>query len=162
VLVRLDHVIARDYFKLEERVASAIFVIDIRSCTVRINSESGKKMEPFQQQFNVSVDAGLTSGSALETVPAGKLAVIEHVSVSASGFGNEKADYFIISTLQDNTTFRDVPIVTKPGVFGVIGSHSVRAFAAPETRFGAVIRRLDTGDRIGASFIITGHFEPVA
>jgi hypothetical protein len=77
VLVRLDHVIARDYFKLEERVASAIFVIDIRSCTVRINSESGKKMEPFQQQFNVSVDAGLTSGSALETVPAGKLAVIE-------------------------------------------------------------------------------------
>jgi hypothetical protein len=119
-------------------------------------------VEPFQQQFTVVVEAGTTSGSALETVPAGKLAVIEHVSVSASGFGNEKADYFIISTIQDNSTFREVPIVTKPAVFGVIGSHSVRAFAAPETRFGAVIRRLDTGDRIAASFIITGHFEPAA
>jgi hypothetical protein len=118
-------------------------------------------MEPFQQLFVVVVQAGTTSGGEFETVPTGKLAVIEHVSVDATGIGAEKADYHITSTIQDGSTFREIPIVTKVGALGVIGSHSVRAFAAPGTQFGGVIRRLDTAERISAAFVITGHFEPV-
>jgi hypothetical protein len=121
-------------------------------------------MEPFQQLFVVVLQAGIANGGEFETVPAGKLAVIEHVSVDASGgFASANADYLIKSTIQDNSTFREVLIVvTKVGALGgVIGSQSVRAFAAPGTQFGAVIRRLDTAERISASFVLTGHFEPV-
>jgi hypothetical protein len=121
-------------------------------------------MEPFQQKFVVVLQSGIANGGEFETVPAGKLAVIEHVSFDASGgFASTNANYLITSTIQDNSTFRDVPIVvTKVGPFGsLIGSQSVRAFAAPGTQFGASIRRLDTAERISASFVITGHFEPV-
>ena len=120
-------------------------------------------MEPFQQLFVVVLQAGIANGGEFETVPAGKLAVIEHVSVDATGVASANADYLIKSTIQDNSTFREVLIVvTKVGALGgVIGSQSVRAFAAPGTQFGAVIRRLDTAERISASFVITGHFIPV-
>jgi hypothetical protein len=90
-----------------------------------------RNMEPFQQQFVVALEAGTANGGAFETVPAGKRAVIKHVSVYATGDGLEKADYFITSTIEDDSTFREVPIVTKVGALGVIGSHSCRAFAAP-------------------------------
>ena len=55
-------------------------------------------MEPFQQQFIVALDAGVANDGAFEIVPAGKRAVIEYVSVYATGVGTEKADYFITST----------------------------------------------------------------
>lgn len=118
-------------------------------------------MEPFQQQFVVSLEAGIANGGAFETVPAGKRALIKHVSVYATGNGTEKADYFITSTIEDDSTFREVPIITKVGALGVIGSHSVRAFAAPGTQFGGVIRRLDAPGRIVATIIITGYYIPV-
>jgi hypothetical protein len=120
-------------------------------------------MEPFQQLFVVVLQAGIANGGEFETVPAGKLAVIEHVSIDGTGVGTQNADFLIKSTIQDNSTFREVPIVvTKASALGaVIGSQPVRAFAAPGTQFGAVIRRLDTAERISASFVITGHFIPV-
>lgn len=121
-------------------------------------------MEPFQQRFVVVLAAGIANGGEFEIVPAGKLAVIEHVSVDATGgLATANADYLITSTIQDNSTFRETLImVTKVGALGsVIGSQSVRAFAAPGTQFGAVMRRLDTVERISATFVITGHFIPV-
>ena len=118
-------------------------------------------MEPFQQQFIVSLEAGIANGGAFEIVPAGKRAVIKHVSVYATGNGTEKADYFITSTIEDDSTFREVPIVTKIGALGVLGSHPFRAFAAPGTQFGGVIRRLDTSGRIVATIVITGYYIPV-
>lgn len=142
-------------------LAKAVFVLDIRSSAARIDSESGENMEPFQQEFVVVLAAGIANGGEFETVPAGKRAVIEHVSVDATGRGSEKADYLIKSTIGDNSTFREFPIITKVGAIGVIGSQPVRAFAAPGTQFGAVVRRLDTAERIGATFVITGNFIPV-
>jgi len=118
-------------------------------------------MEPFQQQFVVALEAGTANGGAFETVPAGKRAVVKHVSVYATGDGPEKADYFITSTIEDDSTFREVPIVTKVGALGVIGSHSCRAFAALGTQFGGVIRRLDTTGRIVATIVIAGYYIPV-
>jgi hypothetical protein len=118
-------------------------------------------MEPFQQQFVVVLEAGVANGGAFEIVPAGNRAVIEHVSVHAIGVGTEKADYFITSTIEDNSTFREIPIVTKVGALGVLGSHSFRAFAAPGTQFGGVIRRLDTAGRISATIVITGYYTTV-
>jgi hypothetical protein len=118
-------------------------------------------MEPFQQQFVVVLEAGIANGGAFETVPAGKRAVVEHVSVNAIGVGAEKADYFITSTIGDNSTFREVPIVTKVGALGILGSHSFRAFAAPGTQFGGVIRRLDTAGKISATIVITGYYASV-
>jgi hypothetical protein len=112
-------------------------------------------------QLVVALEAGTANGSAFETVPAGKRAVIKHVSVYATGDGPEKADYFITSTIEDDSTFREVPIVTKVGALGVIGSHSCRAFAAPGTQFGGVIRRLDTTGRIVATIVIAGYYIPV-
>jgi hypothetical protein len=40
-------------------------------------------MEPFQEQFVVTLDAGVANGGEFMTVPLGKRAVIEHVSVFA-------------------------------------------------------------------------------
>jgi hypothetical protein len=118
-------------------------------------------MEPFQQQFVVALEAGIANDGEFEIVPAGKRAVIEHVSVYATGVGTEKADYFITSTIEDDSTFREVPIVTKVGALGVLGSHSFRAFAAAGSQFGGVIRRLDTSGRIVATIVITGYYIPV-
>jgi len=73
----------------------------------------------------------------------------------------ELADYFITSTIEDDSSFREVPIVTKVGALGVIGSHFFRAFAAPGTQFGGVIRRLDTSGRIVATIVVTGYYIPV-
>jgi hypothetical protein len=115
-------------------------------------------MEPFQQQFVVTLETGTANGGAFETVPAGERGVIKHVSVYATGSDPEKADYFITSTIEDDSTFREVPIITKVGALGVIGSHSVRAFAAPGTQFGGVIRRVDTSGRIVATIVIAGYY----
>ena len=88
--------------------------------------------------------------------------MIEHVSVHATGPGARSADYFITSTIEDNSTFREVPIVTQPAATGaVLGSHPFRAFASPDTQFGAVIRRSNTAGRVVASFVLAGFYEPV-
>ncbi len=118
-------------------------------------------MKPFQERFVVILDVGIANGGAFETVPAGKRAVIEHVSVYDTGPGAKTADYFITSTIGDNSAFREVPIVTKPGAFGIVGSHPLRAFAAPETQFGGVVRRLDASGRIEATIVIAGYYTPV-
>ena|SRR5437764_10648800 len=115
-------------------------------------------MEPFQKQFVVGLDDGVANGGAFETVPAAKRAVIEHVSVYDTGPGAKAADYFFTSTIQDSSTFVEVPIVTKPGAMGVLGSHPIRAFAAPGTEFGGVVRRLDTTGRIQATISVAGYY----
>jgi hypothetical protein len=96
-------------------------------------------------------------------VPRRKLAIIEHVSIYASGLAAKTADYFITSTIGDNSAFREVPIVTTPGgTFdqsgAVLGSHPVRAFAKSRTQFGAVIRRIDTTEQLVARFVLAGHY----
>jgi hypothetical protein len=57
-------------------------------------------MEPFQKRFVVGLDVGIANGGAFETVPDGKRAVIEHVSVYDTGLGAKTADYFIIQRLK--------------------------------------------------------------
>jgi hypothetical protein len=118
-------------------------------------------MEPFQQKFDVVLEPGIANGGAFETVPAGKRAVIEHVSVYDTGPGAKTADYFITSTIGDNSAFREVPIVTKLGAVGIVGSHPLRAFAAPGTEFGGVVRRLDASGRIQATIVIAGYYVSV-
>lgn len=119
-------------------------------------------MDPFQTPFIVALSAGEANGGAFAVVPAGNRAVIEHVSVYATGIGARSADYFITSTIEDNSTFREVPIVTQVGAAGaVLGSHSFRAFASPDTQFGAVIRRNNTAGQVVATFVLAGYFEPV-
>jgi hypothetical protein len=119
-------------------------------------------MEPFQKRFVVGLDVGIANGGAVETVPDGKRAVIEHVSVYDTGPGAKTADYFITSTIEDSSTFAEVPIVTKAGALGVLGSHPIRAFAAPGTEFGGVVRRLDTTGKIQATIILTGYYVDVS
>jgi hypothetical protein len=78
----------------------------------------GRNMEPFQQQLVVALEAGTANGGAFETVPAGKRAVIKHVSVYATGDGTEKADYFITSTsktIRPFERFRSSPRVERLG-----------------------------------------------
>jgi hypothetical protein len=117
-------------------------------------------MDPFQENFSARLAAGEANGGKFQVVPAGKRAVIEHVSVSASGAGAPSADYFFTSTIGGNSDFREVPIVTQSGAQPtlVIGSHPLRAFADPETQFGAVIRRQDTTGDVFADFIVAGYY----
>ncbi len=126
---------------------------------VPISSEPGR--DPFQKSFVVIFPPGIANGGAFEVVPFGKRAVIEHVSVYASGVNAATADYFITSTIGGDSAFREVPIVTALSPSGsVIGSQSYRAFADPETQFGAVIRRQNTTNAVTARFVITGYFVP--
>jgi hypothetical protein len=102
-------------------------------------------MEPFQVAFTVVLNAGIANGGDFKTVPLGKRAVIEHVSVFAEPPAALPAQYFITSTIGGTSAFREVPIVTAPtGTGAVVGSHPIRAYADPQTEFGAVIRRFDT------------------
>jgi hypothetical protein len=118
-------------------------------------------MEPFQEQFVVVLPVGVANDGTFKTGPAGKRLVIEHVSVDADPAAAQLANYYITSTIEDNSTFREVPIVTALTASGrVIGSHPLRAYANPGTEFGAVIRRLDTSQRITASFVLAGYYVP--
>jgi hypothetical protein len=56
-------------------------------------------MEPFQEKFIVILSSGVANGGDFKTVPAGKRAVIEHVSVYDTGTGANTADYFFTSTI---------------------------------------------------------------
>jgi hypothetical protein len=119
-------------------------------------------MEPFQEAFVVSLDAGIANGGDFMTVPLGKRAVIEHVSVFADPPAAIAAQYFITSTIGGTSAFREVPIFTTLiGTGAVVGSHPIRAYADPQTEFGAVIRRTDTSQRIIATFVLAGHYDPV-
>ena len=112
-------------------------------------------MEPFQEQFVVVLDAGVANDGDFKTVPLGKRAVIEQPPAAIP------AQYFITSTIGGPSAFREVPIVTAPtGTGAVVGSHPVRAYADPQTEFGAVIRRFDTSQRLTASFVLAGHYDP--
>lgn len=116
-------------------------------------------MEPFQELFLVTLDAGNFNGGTFITVPAGKRAVIEHASVhvtpqSAGVSGN----YFVVSTNTDSSGFKDVPIVVASFATAVIGSHSLRAYANAGTQFGGVIRRLTADERIDATFVLAGQY----
>lgn len=81
----------------------------------------------------------------------------------ATGAGAGSADYFVTSTLTDNSAFREVPIVTRLGPTGaVLGSHPHLAYANESTEFGGVIRRMgSTYGLVVASFVVTGHFVTV-
>ncbi len=119
-------------------------------------------MNGFQETFSVGLSVGEANGGAFETVPAGMIAVIEHVSVHASGTGASSADYFITSTLEDDSAFREVPIVAHVGGTGaMVGSHPLRAFANGGTQFGGVIRRSNANGEVVARFVLAGHFIPV-
>jgi hypothetical protein len=119
-------------------------------------------MEPFQEQIIVSLDAGIANGGDFKTVPLGKRAVIEHVSVFAEPPAATRAQYFITSTIGGPSAFREVPIFTALiGTGAVVGSHPIRAYADPQTEFGAVIRRIDTSQRVMASFVLAGHYDSV-
>jgi hypothetical protein len=120
-------------------------------------------MEPFQEVFVVHLNVGIANGGAFMRVPSGKLAVIEHVSVSPTGLGASTADYFVKSTIGDGSTFREVPVVVArtPGSGSIIGSHPIRAYGKPGTEFGGVVRRIDNSQDVFASFVLAGHYEPV-
>jgi hypothetical protein len=51
-------------------------------------------MEPFQEQFVVVLDAGVANDGDFKTVPLGKRAVIEHVSVFDEPPAAIPAQYF--------------------------------------------------------------------
>jgi hypothetical protein len=119
-------------------------------------------MDSFQENFEVHLEVGVANGGAFKVVPTGKTAVIEHASVQASGEGAATADYFISSTIGGDSAFREVPIVTQGGHSGrVVGSHPLRAFAASDTQFGGVIRRLSTTGDVRATFVLAGFYAPV-
>jgi hypothetical protein len=119
-------------------------------------------MEPFQEQFVVVLPVGVANDGTFKTVPAGKRAVIEHVSVDADPPAANLADYFITSTIEGSSGFKEVPVVTvRTGTGAVVGSHPLRAYANPGTEFGAVIRRSDTSQRLAATFVLAGYYVPV-
>ena len=119
-------------------------------------------MEPFQEVFVVHLNVGIANGSALMRVPAGKLAVIEHVSVSTTGLTASEADYFVTSTIRDGSTFREVPVVVARAPSGsIIGSHPIRAYGKAGTEFGGVVRRIGNLQQdVFGSFVLAGHYEP--
>jgi hypothetical protein len=121
-------------------------------------------MEPFQDKFVVSLNANIANGGTYKTVPSGKLLVIEHVSVDASvgGAALLGADYYITSTIEGSSAYREVPIITQKTPTGLVhGSHPLRAYAASGTQFGGVIRRFgDLSQTIIASFVIAGYYVP--
>jgi len=58
-------------------------------------------MDPFQERFLVVPPDGIIANDgAFKNVPAGKLAVIEHVSVHVMGAGAANALYFIQALFQ--------------------------------------------------------------
>jgi hypothetical protein len=102
-------------------------------------------MDPFQQQFSVILHPGEANGGDITAnVPAGKPAIIEHVSVCATGEGAPNADYFVVSSISGNTGNFDVPLVTHLAPSGAVGSHPCRAFGSAGTQFGGWIRGTDT------------------
>jgi hypothetical protein len=118
-------------------------------------------MDPFQEQFTVSLpDGSIANDGAYKIVPAGKLAVIEHVSVWVEGAGAANGLYFITSVISGTNWLR-VPIVTQIGPNGdVIGSHPCRAFAGSGTQFGAIVWRLKLAGAVQASFVLAGYYTP--
>jgi len=121
----------------------------------------GREMEPFQEQFVVVLDPGVANGGAFQQVPAGKRAVIEHASVHADpADAAVKANYFITSTIGGTSNFRDVPILVVRWGIAVVGSHPVRAYADPGSEYGGTIRRLETTQRLAATFVFAGYYVP--
>ena len=121
----------------------------------------GREMEPFQEQFVVVLDPGVANGGAFQQVPAGKRAVIEHASVHADpADAAVKANYFITSTIGGTSNFRDVPILVVRWGIAVVGSHPVRAYADPGSEYGGTIRRLETTQRVAATFVFAGYYVP--
>jgi hypothetical protein len=119
-------------------------------------------MEPFQEVFVVHLNVGIANGGAFMRVPAGKLAVIEHVSVSTTGRTANEADYFVTSTIKDGSTTREVPVVVARAPSGsIIGSHPIRAYGKAGTEFGGVVRRIgNLQEDVFGSFVLAGHYEP--
>lgn len=117
-------------------------------------------MDVFQQKFTIQLTEGEANTGTFGVVPDGKTAVIEHVSVIASGAGALKAEYFVTSTAAGPDEFTDSPVITKVGLSGqfVVGSHPLRAYAAAGTQFGGVVRRFDTTGRVDATIVLTGYF----
>ncbi len=121
----------------------------------------GREMEPFQEQFVVVLDPGVANGGAFQQVPAGKRAVIEHASVHADpADAAVKANYFITSTIGGTSNFRDIPILVVRWGIAVVGSHPVRAYADPGSEYGGTIRRLETTQRLAATFVFAGYYVP--
>jgi len=121
----------------------------------------GREMEPFQEQFVVVLDPGVANGGAFQQVPAGKRAVIEHASVHADpADAAVKANYFITSTIGGTSNFRDVPILVVRWGIAVVGSHPVRAYADPGSEYAGTIRRLETTQRLAATFVFAGYYVP--
>ena len=121
----------------------------------------GREMEPFQEQFVVVLDPGVANGGAFQQVPAGKRAVIEHASVHADpADAAVKANYFVTSTIGGTSNFRDVPILVVRWGIAVVGSHPVRAYADPGSEYGGTIRRLETTQRLAATFVFAGYYVP--
>ena len=119
-------------------------------------------MTPFQNTIAVALNAGIANDGAFVTVPTGQRAVIEHVSVYATGDGAPAADYFITSMIGGDSGSCEVPIVTlQTGTGFVRGSQPIRAFADPGTQFGAIVRRISgTGD-VRANFVLAGYYVAV-
>lgn len=120
-------------------------------------------MNAFQESFFVRLEEGEANGGDFGVVPDGMIAVIEHVTVTATGTGAGTADYFITSTIGGPGAFREVPVITAPGATGVtvLGSHSFRAFGGPGSQFGGVIRRFNLAGTVDASFVLAGYYTPV-
>jgi hypothetical protein len=121
-------------------------------------------MDPFQSTFVVILPAGVANDGTFTVVPAAKRAVIEHASVYANPpSAAATGDYFVTSTIDGNSGFREVPLLAvRTGSGAVVGSHPLRAYADPGTEFGAVIRRSDTSQELQATFVLAGYYLPVA
>jgi|SRR5258708_29451813 hypothetical protein len=118
-------------------------------------------MEHFQETVAVVLAAGEANGGAFLSVPAGKRAVIEHVSVQADPANVAiQANYFHTSTIGGSGAFRHVPVIVVHQGDSVIGSHPLRAYADPGTEWGGSIRRSNTTERLVATFVFAGHYVP--
>ncbi len=97
----------------------------------------------------------LGAGGTFLVVPSGKLGVIEHRSTL---LGQTKVSgYFITSTIGGGVRLQRGPDsdARRRGDV-VIGSHPLRAFAAADTQYGAVVRRSDTAGNVMASLVVSG------
>lgn len=117
-------------------------------------------MDVFQERFSIVLNEGEANTGSFGVVPDGKTAVIEHVSLVATGPGAPKAEYFMTSTTAGPDAYREIPVITKVGLSGVfvVGSHPVRAYAGAGTQFGGVVRRPDTNGRLDATVVLTGYY----
>jgi len=118
-------------------------------------------MDPFQENFLVALPDGMIANDgSFKNVPAGKLAVIEHVSVHVVGSGAANALYFYSSVIS-GTVWSEAPIfVTQAGAGAVIGSHPCRAYGGPGTEFGVVVRRNNLAGAVTANFVLAGYYTP--